>query len=180
MRFHVTHNLRQEVGASTVYELAEETATLAEEAFTGVVAGRVTMLRTDKGILVSARLNLRLRQRCSRCLATVESPLTVEFQEEYLPTVDVVTGERLPIPEGCDDFLIDAHQTLDLTEAIRQYGVMAESLQPLCRLDCAGLCPHCGADLNGGRCACPLGPGEARWAALGSLLTKLEREEEGS
>ena len=42
-------------------------------------------------------------------------------------------------------------------------------LAPLCRPDCAGLCPTCGADLNEGPCACPPAEGDPRWAALDAL-----------
>ncbi|MFQ5878747.1 MAG: DUF177 domain-containing protein [Dehalococcoidia bacterium] len=177
MRFHVTHHLHQAVGSLSAYDLEEQALALAEGAFTGDVAGRVALMRTDRGILVSARLRFTLCQRCSRCLAAVESPMTVEFQEEYLPMVDVTTGERLPIPEECDNFLIDAHQTLDLTEAIRQYGLLAEPMQPLCQPDCAGLCPHCGADLNLSPCGCPSAEGDTRWAVLRSLAAQLREDE---
>jgi len=48
--------------------------------------------------------------------------------------------------------------------------------KPLCRPDCAGLCPNCGANLNEGPCACQA-PDEERWRALAALKTK---DEEGS
>jgi uncharacterized protein len=42
-------------------------------------------------------------------------------------------------------------------------------MKPLCRPDCAGLCPTCGADLNAGRCECAP-PGDSRWADLEAFL----------
>jgi uncharacterized protein len=44
--------------------------------------------------------------------------------------------------------------TIDLHDAIEQELVMALPLHPLCREECAGLCPVCGVDLNRQRCAC--------------------------
>jgi hypothetical protein len=33
--------------------------------------------------------------------------------------------------------------------------VLAEPAKSLCREDCAGLCPHCGTNLNCESCTCP-------------------------
>jgi uncharacterized protein len=51
-------------------------------------------------------------------------------------------------------------------------------MQPLCREDCRGLCPRCGADLNEGECACEPGPVDNRWAGLAQLKSsgKLEKD----
>jgi uncharacterized protein len=46
-------------------------------------------------------------------------------------------------------------------------------MKPLCRPDCAGLCPTCGADLNQTRCACAKSV-DPRWAGLAVLRDRLE------
>jgi uncharacterized protein len=48
-------------------------------------------------------------------------------------------------------------------------------MQVLCDEACRGLCPHCGANLNLGPCACPAEEDESPFAALSSLL-----EEDGN
>jgi len=73
-------------------------------------------------------------------------------------------------PPDPDAFQIDENHLLDLTEAIRQYREVATEMQPLCRPDCRGLCPICGADLNAGDCGCNAGAIDARWAGLAELL----------
>jgi len=45
----------------------------------------------------------------------------------------------LPPPDEAGCFTIDEHQVIDLTEAVRQYALMAVPMKPLCREDCAGL-----------------------------------------
>jgi uncharacterized protein len=42
-------------------------------------------------------------------------------------------------------FTIDRNNILDLEEAVRQYSTLAIPMKPLCREDCPGLCPVCGA-----------------------------------
>jgi uncharacterized protein len=84
------------------------------------------------------------------------------------------TGQPLLEASDEDAFLIDQNHLLDLTEAVRQYREASVIMQPLCRPDCRGLCPRCGRDLNAGDCGCSLGPADARWAALSSLLPDTE------
>jgi uncharacterized protein len=57
---------------------------------------------------------------------------------------------------------------IDLGDAIREALILAMPEYPLCREDCRGLCPRCGADLNQGPCACPPVP-DPRWGALEAL-----------
>jgi uncharacterized protein len=58
---------------------------------------------------------------------------------------------------------------LDLEPLAREAVVLSLPLVPLCRPDCAGLCPTCGADRNAGPCACPPPDGDPRWSALDAL-----------
>jgi uncharacterized protein len=46
--------------------------------------------------------------------------------------------------------------TLDEAALVREQFQLQAPMHPLCREDCAGLCPECGKNLNKGRCACRL------------------------
>jgi uncharacterized protein len=175
MEFAAGQLLREPIGTSVRYEIRERRALPGDETPTEL-AGSVTLMRTDKGILVSTDLHCTVAGRCSRCLTEITYPVRLAFQEEYWPTADASTGEMLPPPDDPDAFLIDPHQILDLTEALRQYRVMSEPMQPLCKPDCLGLCPRCGYNLNQGPCGCPRQDMDARWEALTELAEKLERE----
>lgn len=126
------------------------------------INGRVRLHRTQIGILAQCQISTAVRLNCSRCLEPMVQPLQTRFEEEFL--VDA-SGPDL----GTDTFRLDEHHILDLTEAIRQYLTLAAPLAPLCRADCAGLCPDCGALLaNGHECPIddvPSGP----FAALAKL-----------
>jgi uncharacterized protein len=56
-------------------------------------------------------------------------------------------------------------QTLDLRPAIREHWLLSAPAYALCKADCAGLCPTCGADLNAGACSCTP-PTDPRFDAL--------------
>ena len=140
------------------------------------VRGAARLLRTQNGILVRARLNTSVELECSRCLEPMECELTVDLEEEFRPSIHIVTGAPLEAPED-DALQIDEHHVLDLTEAARQYFSTALPLQPLCSPPCRGLCPSCGTNLNEGNCTCESDAAAATgpFAALAGLIDQNEK-----
>jgi DUF177 domain-containing protein len=122
-----------------------------------------------EGVLVSVTAHAEVRGECVRCLDPIARSLEVTLQELYAypgrERDDADDDTELPELEG---------DLIDLEPALRDAVVLALPLQPLCRDDCPGLCPECGARLaddpgHGHESADP------RWAALQSLLdTKTE------
>jgi len=111
-----------------------------------------------------------MERTCSRCLSLFSCPLTLNIEAEYFPTTDIFTDASLPLPDELDSFPIDENNILDLTEAIRQYALLATPMKPLCREDCVGLCPTCGGNLNQAPCNCPPKPVDSRWSELNKLV----------
>ena len=118
------------------------------------VKGELILVRTNTSILVQGRLETQTKIACSRCLKLFTLKLPLKIEEEFFPTIDIITGMKLPKPEDPGSFTIDEHHILDLTEAIRQYIVTAMPMKPLCKAECAGLCANCGKDLSLGECGC--------------------------
>ena len=65
--------------------------------------------------------------------------------------------------------LNEAHE-VDLTEPVRQSVLLEIPMKPLCRPDCAGLCPHCGKNRNEGPCDCQEEPADPRLSVLADWL----------
>jgi uncharacterized protein len=120
--------------------------------------------------LVQGELYTKVELTCSRCLSLFKYPVKINFEEEYIPTIDITNGVSLSSPEEPGSFVIDEHHVIDLTEAIRQYTLLTMPMKPLCREDCAGLCQGCGQSLNQGPCHCPPQAIDARWSELSKLL----------
>lgn len=169
MLFNVSQLLRETTGSTRHYTVDEGVDVPGETAQVIRFSGSVLLLRTPRSILVEAHLSGTGTGTCVRCLQPAVVPLDLTIEEEFFPTIDPVTGFHLPEPEEPDAFRIDEQHHLDLTEAVRQAAVLAEPMQVLCRPDCLGLCPQCGADRNLGACRCPAEPVDERWAALRRL-----------
>lgn len=179
MEVNVSQQLKDGVGATRKYEV-DDVVDITGEGCESPVKGAVTLTRTDRGVLLKGRLVTEIELHCSRCLEPFRCPLTLELEEEYSPTVDIANGLPLPPPEESGAFTIDEHHTLDLTEAVRQYVLMAVPMKPLCREACRGLCLECGANLNLGECSCREKETDPRWTKLLELAKgKVGNQERG-
>ncbi len=165
MQINVAQQLRSAIGTVKEHEV-DLVMDVTGYGSTSRIQGTVTLTRTDRGILLEGVLNTEVELACSRCLSPFPCPLSLKIQEEYFPTVDVVSGASLPLPDEPGLFTIDENHELDLTEAVHQYALLAVPMKPLCRPDCAGLCPVCGQNLNLGKCHCPPPEADPRWAKL--------------
>jgi uncharacterized protein len=165
MQINVAQQLRSPIGTVREHEVSA-VMDVTGDGNSGRVEGKVDLIRTDRGILVKGKLNTTLSLTCSRCLGAFDCPLTLKIEEEYFPTVDVVSGAPLELPDEPGLFTIDKNHEIDLTEAVQQYALLAVPMKPLCRRDCAGLCPVCGQNLNLGDCQCPPPEADPRWAKL--------------
>jgi uncharacterized protein len=96
---------------------------------------------------------------CSRCLTPVSVERREDLTERYVSETD----------DSNDAVLYDGDY-IDLQEAVRETLILSEPLRVLCRPDCKGLCPHCGANLNDGPCGCPADAVDPRLAVLGELF----------
>ena len=153
MQINVSQQLKASIGSIRNYKVSEIVNNAGSNS---LVQGEVRLMRTDRGILVKGTLHTAAEVTCSRCLTLFSCPLVLDIEEEYFPVTDVVSGALLPLPEEPGPFTIDEHHVLDLTEAIRQYVLLAIPMKPLCREDCSGLCPGCGQNLNQGPYNCLL------------------------
>jgi uncharacterized protein len=170
MQVNVSQQLKSPVGSVREYDVSEVSDILGTGNDT-MVKGKVKFTRTNRGILVQGTLKSEVPVECSRCLRVIDYPLTINIEEEFFPLIDVNTGTPLQMPGEPGSFTIDEHHMLDLSEAIRQNALLAIPMKPLCRQNCAGLCPRCGKDLNEGQCDCPEDEIDPRWSKLANLVT---------
>ena len=175
MQINVAQLLKSPVGSTRNHRVSG-IVEISDDGVSSEVHGEVKLLRTNRGILVRSTLHTEIDATCSRCLSPFRCPLTLNIEEEYFPVIDVVSGTSLALPEEPGAFTIDENHILDLTEAVRQYALLAKPMKPLCCENCAGLCPSCGQNLNQGPCSCF--PKEVASPRL--VLSKLALTEHGN
>lgn len=166
MQINVSQLFKEPIGSTRQHEIVE---TIDIDGGSCEIQGKIKLVRTDRGILVKGTLQTVIEVTCGRCLSFFNCPLALNIEEEYFPTTDIVSGAALPLPEEAGYFTIDELYVLDLTEAIHQYIMLATPMKPLCREDCAGICPTCGHNLNQGPCGCLSQEADLRWSELNKL-----------
>jgi uncharacterized protein len=138
--------------------------------------------RIEGPIVLSGRvsqegMNLRLRGEvatefhtlCTRCGDEVNWPLKACFELVLMP------GQEKPAPELADLSPEEMSQiyyqgpVVELDEYFRQELALEIPIQILCREDCRGLCPRCGANFNRETCSCAKDPGDPRFAIFRNL-----------
>ena len=117
-----------------------------------------------EGVLVTGTVTAPLSGQCGRCLDPVSDELTVDVCELFAypdSATDVTTAD--------DEVSRLAGDLLGVEPVVRDAVVLGLPWTPLCRPDCAGLCPTCGQrldDLPSGHTHDVLDP---RWAALAAF-----------
>jgi DUF177 domain-containing protein len=110
----------------------------------------------------SGHVEGRARGACRRCLDDV----AVAVKDDAHFVFAEVGDEEADDP---DVFRFDPRtRTLDLRPALREHWLLTTPAYLLCRDDCKGLCPRCGANLNEGPCGCAQAV-DHRWDALRSI-----------
>jgi len=136
LSFNVAQLEKGLIGSTREYQIDDLLTVDGQEV---TVAGSIKLTRTNRSILVGANLKTALPLECCRCLNQYECPIEVHFEEEFFPTLDVMSGLPLDVEDAEESFTVDEHHVLDLTEAIRQYVILAQPMKPLCRTDCPGI-----------------------------------------
>ena len=129
----------------------------AEIPSTSPVDVDLVLERVPEGIVVRGTLSGAWTAACSRCLEPVSGDVAVHVDELFEPSP--LEGETYLLEED----------VIDLEPMVRDALLLELPLAPLCRADCAGLCPNCGANHNVERCDCETFEPDPRWAALRSI-----------
>ena len=109
----------------------------------------LVLTNAGEGILATGLVRAHVVGTCDRCLEPAEFDVAAEVDGYYL----FEEPEHLAEDEDEADYeLVSADRTIDLAGALLSALVMETPFVVLCREDCAGLCPVCGANLNEGDC----------------------------
>lgn len=148
-------SLRFELDAKELEISPQELELLTPVALKGIIsnAGDVLLLQVE--------MTARVKRMCGRCLKEFSADTRAEVVEKFYPK----GTEQIE-----DDAFVYDSDVIDITEPLRESLLLAEPIQALCKQDCRGLCPVCGADLNDGDCGCDRFTVDPRLAALKQFI----------
>lgn len=131
--------------SATAEELFDED--FSDDGFDGAIKIVGEVEDAEDCYVVRGRIECKKIFTCDRCLTQATANQVHEFAEEFDKAAAV------------DD-------VLDVTELLRDVLLAGQPMKNLCKADCKGLCPKCGANLNDGECGCERFVVDPRFAAL--------------
>ena len=106
---------------------------------------------------------------CARCLEPVVEEVSRTFDLFYSPLPKGVKPEEARLKEDDAEIGFFEGEGLFLADVLREQVLLALPMKAICRSDCRGLCPNCGANLNHEECRCETHATDPRLAPLARL-----------
>ena len=126
--------------------------------------------KSSEGVTIKGMLEGTVTLACSRCLKTFTEKIDHSFYYNCLSEREIVNEVELSLEDVDTCYFSGAE--IDVTALIYEQAALAVPMKPICKEDCKGLCPKCGADLNEGNCKCPREIINRRFEALKSVKVK--------
>ena len=143
-------------------------------------AGRAQLVEEYHGkhkiindIRIAGDLSTKVALPCARCLEPVLRDLARSFDLLYRPLGSDAGPEERSVSATESEVSYYQGDGLLLEDALREQVLLALPLKAVCREDCRGLCPKCGANLNEKQCSCRDHVEDPRWEALKEIRSKL-------
>jgi uncharacterized protein len=137
----------------------------------------VTAERAGAEIRITGELDTTLEVNCSRCLEParigVSKPFDLFFRERDEGMFD--EDEEVELDEEDTRTAFFTGTKLAIGDILREQILLALPMKALCTVDCKGLCPTCGTNLNAGSCACPAEDFNPHMDSLLEIKRRLEK-----
>ncbi len=121
-----------------------------------------SITNNTKSLELKAKVTGETGVHCARCGKPLTVPVRFSVREILARDDGTVSHD--------EDIVLFSGYTFDVKDIIVNSFLMQASGKYLCREDCKGLCPKCGADLNAGECGCQREDIDPRWAALAEIM----------
>ena len=165
-----------EKSVQTFPVLAEMVAS-GEWEFSAPVRTALRVQRIGDMVEIDGNIETSVRLPCSRCLQPFETHLKSRFALTYQhrATNGIADTEPQEVELSTRDMGIAYFQgpKINLKDTIQEQVILEFPLRALCKQDCKGLCPKCGADLNEDLCDCDRRSSPGKFDVLKNL--KIEK-----
>lgn len=129
--------------------------------------------RNAEDVSVKGSLTGSIKSQCSRCLEAFTMTIDMVMDTDFLPRRVDSEDEGDLFEPGSNLSYYDG-DSIDLLQEIRDLILVNFPIKPVCRPDCKGLCPQCGAELNKSPCRCEQHKGPSAFDKLKELKFKLK------
>jgi uncharacterized protein len=169
MKIRITE-LKEDVNKLRLQANPEDLDLQNQEAdFNSPIVCDLTCSKSQNKFFCQGELSTKVNFECARCLVVFSYDLKTRF--DFI--LDVKDNQVELSAEGEDfETKVAYGDDLDIGHLVREALLLALPLKPLCSLDCKGLCPVCGTDLNTSSCDCHDKRSDPRWEKLKDFFKK--------
>jgi uncharacterized protein len=121
-------------------------------------------------IRVRGHLGTVIECSCDRCLGAVQIPVERDLDLSYRPMTEIAREEEIEISDDESDVAFYREQGIELADVVSEQVILSIPMKVVCRVDCKGLCPACGANRNLEACNCSKLNPERSSSPFSSLL----------
>ena len=132
-----------------------------QDQFVGNIKTRVDLNKLHDQIITHVHSNLVARFECDRCAKEFDTELESDYKMVYLMNEKPEDSDSLYV-----SYLPREADKIDFKSDVREFAILSIPMKKLCKEDCKGLCPRCGADLNESSCTCGNDNIDERWKPL--------------
>jgi uncharacterized protein len=130
----------------------------------------VTYYRAGEDLFFAGRCAATVEATCARCLETFAVPLEAPF--EFVLTRGAPHDARQELHTEDLSLSFYSGDEVDLAPLVGEQAILALPTRAVCREDCRGLCPSCGANRNTDPCTCPTKEPDPRLAVLSRVRAR--------
>ncbi len=177
MRLDLLAAQEEPLGWDELLELEKDELRAAGVRLEGGVQCRGTVMFTSPDYVLNGDLVYRQRLQCFRCMSDYDEEIETSFQLVVQVSSDVAMGDEVELEESDLDVVLVSEPLLETHPIVAEQVQLQLPMKPLCRTNCKGLCPGCGADLNDRTCDCEA-RSDSPFAGLADLKRRLSEQEE--
>lgn len=117
-------------------------------------------------IRVRGHLGTHLEASCARCLGPAEILVERDFELLYRPLKSIAREEEIEIPADELNVGFYSGDGIELADVVTEQVILSVPMKVVCKVECPGLCPVCGANWNLEACHCSPPRDESPFASL--------------
>jgi uncharacterized protein len=125
--------------------------------------------RQNQRIQAQGQIRTAISLVCVRCLEQFELKINSRFDIILFPK-EMVDQRSTALEDEDLEYIFYENDQIDLEKILIEQVNLFIPFKPVCKADCKGICPSCGASLNRGACACDQAKNEIKF-----LFEKVKR-----
>ena len=125
-----------------------------------------------RSVKVKGRVVARVQVECDRCLTPIELPVDSRFKLDFVSVEEYRARQDDELSLDDLDMTVFDGEVIDIDALVAEELLLAAPDHRLCKDDCKGICPVCGANRNAADCGCDNAEVDPRWAGLKELVNR--------